>query len=149
MSTTKPKPAKVAWSPYDFEPVAYVPSAYSPHHHQQHQHERLKNVRSHQQPLYGNGGRSRAPHPSTVDDVVKMLNARQQHKTTTTNNNTTAAIVGDHQQSKDVDTTPANAEQTKNITDHLRYKRAKLASKKIHHHIHEHHHYHHYDYYIV
>lgn len=134
-------PAKVAWSPYDFEPVAHVPS-HQHHHHLQQQHrqyERLKNVRSQQQQLYGNG-------VMAEEHAIKYSSghSRQHHRAT--------AVVGGSnlQQSKDAAaTTTATAhEQTKN-NDHQRYKRAKLASKKIHHHIHEHHHYHHYDYYIV
>lgn len=140
---TGAQPAKVAWSPYDFEPVAHV----LPHHHPQHrnqhqyrqQHERLKYVRSQQQ-LYGNG-------VTAEEQAIKYSwgHVRQQHRTS-------AAVNGSNlQQSKDATaaaTTAAAQEQTKNI-DHERYQRAKLASKKIHHHIHEHHHYHHYDYYIV
>jgi len=145
---TGAQPAKVAWSPYDFEPVAYIPSH---HHHLQQQHyrqyEHLKNVKSQQQQLYSNGA-------VAEEHAVKYSSShsRQHHRAT--------AVVGGSnlKQSKDsaaaatTTTTTAAAtaaqEQTKNI-DHQRYKRAKLASKKIHHHIHEHHHYHHYDYYIV
>ncbi|KAL4120412.1 hypothetical protein QTP88_013109 [Uroleucon formosanum] len=138
-------PAKVAWSPYDFEPVAHVPSH---HHHiqqQQHrQHEHLKNVRNHQHQLYSNDVTAEEHHGVKYSSG----HSRQHHRTT-------AVVTGSKlQQSKDsaaaTTTTAAAAAQgqTKNI-DHQRYKRAKLASKKIHHHIHEHHHYHHYDYYIV
>lgn len=140
-------PAKVAWSPYDFEPVAHIPSHQHQHHHQQHrQYEHLKNVRSHQQQLYSNG-------VAAEEHAVKYSSgghSRQHHRAT-------AVVSGSNlQQSKDsaaaatttAAATTAAQEQTKNI-DHQRYKRAKLASKKIHHHIHEHHHYHHYDYYIV
>ncbi|XP_025202614.1 protein naked cuticle homolog 1-like isoform X2 [Melanaphis sacchari] len=143
-------PAKVAWSPYDFEPVAHIPS--HQHHHrlqqQQHHHrqyEHLKNVRSQQQQLYSNGA-------TTEEYAVKYSSGHSRH-----HRGATAVVSGSNpQQSKDsaaaatatTAATTAAQEQTKNI-DHQRYKRAKLASKKIHHHIHEHHHYHHYDYYIV
>lgn len=127
LSATKPKAEpKVAWSPYDFEPAGYIPS----HHHR---HEQLKNViKKQQQLLYGN---SRGL--TVVDEQhvqAKLSSGRQQRYR--------AAIVASNNQ-KPKNTSTLH-EQTKNI-DYQRYKRAKLASKKIYHHIHEHHHYHHYN----
>lgn len=158
---TKPPP-KVAWSPYDFEPVAHVPSHYhhQHHHHNQHQHqhqyqhERHRNHKNHQRALYSKSG-SGLPVRAAVaveEHVIKAVNgARPQRRAAAA---TTAAVVSsERHQQKSKNSAAATAataaqEHTKNL-DHQRYKRAKLASKKIHHHIHEHHHYHHYDYYIV
>ncbi|KAL5245218.1 hypothetical protein ACI65C_012628 [Semiaphis heraclei] len=113
--TGAPTP-KVAWSPYDFEPVAHIPSHQHHHHKQQQhhrQHEHLKNVRSQQQPLYSN-------YVTAEEHGVKYSSghSRQHHRAT-------AVVSGSNklQQSKDAaaaTTAAATAqEQAKNI-DHQR-----------------------------
>ncbi|XP_050432149.1 protein naked cuticle homolog 1-like [Adelges cooleyi] len=129
-SSTKPaaaKPSKVAWSPYDFEPVTHAPPT-------------LHELKKQHQLLYGNvvGGGGGGGGPATVEEhVVKWLNQHAAATPPVKNGATTTTTTQEEEQQQN----------TKN--NQQRYKRAKLASKKIHHHIHEHHHYHHYDYYIV
>ncbi|XP_050539345.1 protein naked cuticle homolog 2-like [Daktulosphaira vitifoliae] len=72
--SAKPKsPSKVAWSPYDFEPVAHVPSAHKKHHH----HHRE------QQKVYGN-----TPLVTVEEQVAKWLN---QHSSATAKEAATSA----------------------------------------------------------
>lgn len=157
-SVYKPKqPAKVDWSPYDFEPVAHIPSHH--HHHQQrrnarnqHHHHQQQQQRKQQLLYVGKGGGGGTIGQRPVEDQYAIKSSpragQQQHYRTAVSSKPKDAIAhGAIVSSKSKDAFAAE-EYTKNV-DHQRYKRAKMASKKMHHHTHEHHHYHHYDYYIV